>query len=96
MTEPPAEDGTPARSLTFITRVRLKNYKSIAWCNVRLGPLTVLVGPNGSGKSNFLDALAFLTRALATTPADSWAGAVAGMGVPPRRLLGVRWERSRT
>jgi len=48
----------------FISRVRLKNYKSIASCDVRLGPLTILVGPNGSGKSNFLDALAFLTQAL--------------------------------
>ena len=55
----------------FISRVRLKNYKSIAECDVRLGPLTVLVGPNGSGKSNFLDALAFLARALATTPYEA-------------------------
>ena len=55
----------------FISRVRLKNYKSIADCDVRLGPLTVLVGPNGSGKSNFLDALAFLARALATTPYEA-------------------------
>jgi predicted ATPase len=52
----------------FISRVRLKNYKSIARCDVRLGPLTVLIGPNGSGKSNFLDALAFLARAVETTP----------------------------
>ena len=45
---------------TFITRVLLKNYKSIAACDVRLRPLVFLVGPNGSGKSNFLDAeLAF-------------------------------------
>ncbi len=38
---------------------------------MRLGPLTILVGPNGSGKSNFLDALAFMTRALETTPAEA-------------------------
>ena len=49
---------------TFITRVVLKNYKSIAACNVRLGPLTFLVGRNGSGKSNFLDALRFVADAL--------------------------------
>ena len=54
-----------------ISRVRLKNYKSIAECDVRLGPLTILVGPNGSGKSNFLDALALLSRAVATTPAEA-------------------------
>nr|VFK29454.1 MAG: Predicted ATPase [Candidatus Kentron sp. MB]VFK74784.1 MAG: Predicted ATPase [Candidatus Kentron sp. MB] len=48
----------------FLTRVILRNYKSIANCDVRLGPLTYLVGPNGSGKSNFLDALHFVRNAL--------------------------------
>jgi predicted ATPase len=52
----------------FVSRVRLKNYKSIAECDVSLGPLTILIGPNASGKSNFLDALAFLARAIRTTP----------------------------
>lgn len=59
------------RPVPFISRVRLRNYKSIAECDVRLGPLTILVGPNGSGKSNFLDALAFLSRAIATTPYEA-------------------------
>jgi predicted ATPase len=45
----------------------LKNYKSIAVCNVELGDLTFLVGPNGSGKSNFLDALRFVADALRTS-----------------------------
>ena len=49
---------------TFITRVRLNNYKSIATCDVRLYPLMFLVGPNGAGKSNFLDALHFVADAL--------------------------------
>jgi predicted ATPase len=49
-----------------ITRVRLRNYKSIESCDVELGPLTLLVGPNGSGKSNFLDALQFVADALNT------------------------------
>ena len=49
---------------TFITRVILKNYKSIASCNVQLGPLMFLVGRNGAGKSNFLDALRFVADAL--------------------------------
>lgn len=52
---------------TFITRVILKNYKSIAACDVQLGPLTFLVGHNGSGKSNFLDALRFVSDALNTS-----------------------------
>ncbi len=49
---------------TFITKVVLKNYKSIAACDVQLGPLTFLVGRNGAGKSNFLDALRFVADAL--------------------------------
>ncbi len=49
---------------TFITRVVLKNYKSIAACDVRLRPLTFLVGPNGAGKSNFMDSLRFVADAL--------------------------------
>jgi predicted ATPase len=51
----------------FVTRVVLKNYKSIAVCDVRLQPLTFLVGPNGAGKSNFLDALRFVADALRTS-----------------------------
>jgi predicted ATPase len=47
----------------LITRVVLENYKSIAFCDVKLGPLAILVGPNGAGKSNFLDALRFLSEA---------------------------------
>src|SRR5438552_13764292 len=44
----------------FLRRVRIRGYKSIAFCDVTLQPLTILVGRNASGKSNFLDALAFL------------------------------------
>jgi predicted ATPase len=48
----------------FLRRVRIRGYKSIAFCDVTLEPLTILVGRNGSGKSNFLDALAFLRDLL--------------------------------
>src|ERR1700728_2090018 len=68
MSKTPAEDGTATGAAPFISRLRLRNYKSIAECDVRLGPLTILVGPNASGKSNFLDALEFLCRAVATSP----------------------------
>ena len=55
----------------FISHVRIRNYRSIARCDVSLGPLTILIGPNGSGKSNFLDALAFLARTIETTPGQA-------------------------
>lgn len=48
----------------LLTRVKLKNYKSIAACDVSPAQLLFLVGPNGSGKSNFLDALRFVADAL--------------------------------
>jgi predicted ATPase len=50
----------------FLRRVRIRGYKSIAFCDVTLEPLTILVGRNASGKSNFIDALAFLQDAMAT------------------------------
>src|SRR5438874_619147 len=52
------------RPEVLLRRVKLRNYKSIPFCDVTLGPLTVLVGHNGSGKSNFLDALSFLHDCL--------------------------------
>ncbi len=51
-------------SPVFLTRVVLRNYKSIAACDVRLASLTYLVGANGAGKSNFLDALHLVRDAL--------------------------------
>src|SRR6476659_2683294 len=48
----------------FLRRVRIRGYKSIAFCDVELKPLTILVGRNAAGKSNFLDALAFLCDAV--------------------------------
>ena len=51
----------------FLKTVSIRNYKSIAECDVDLGRLTLLVGRNGSGKSNFLDALRFVTESLETS-----------------------------
>src|SRR4030067_2279689 len=48
----------------LISRVYIKNYKSLAQVNVGLGPFCVFIGPNGSGKSNFIDALAFVHECL--------------------------------
>ncbi len=50
-----------------ITRLALRNYKSIESCDIELSPLTVLVGRNGVGKSNILDALRFTADAVNTT-----------------------------
>ena len=52
---------------TFIKRIALRNYKSIAACDVQFHSLMFLVGPNGAGKSNFLDALRFVNDALRTS-----------------------------
>ena len=58
---------TASHSRPFIRRVTIRNYKSIAACQVDLQALTFLVGPNGAGKSNFLDALRFVADALRTS-----------------------------
>jgi predicted ATPase len=55
----------------FLRRVVIENYRSIEYCNVELGPVTILVGPNGSGKSNFLDAIRFVSDALRTSLAQA-------------------------
>lgn len=48
----------------MITRVQVKNFRSLADVDVELSPLTVLVGRNGSGKSSFVDVLRFVRDAL--------------------------------
>lgn len=47
-----------------LTRVELRNYRSIKNCSVPIQNVTVLVGPNGTGKSNFLDSIRFINEAL--------------------------------
>lgn len=71
----------------FITRVILKNYKSIGYCDVALGPLTYLVGANGSGKSNFLDALHLVRDAL-TGSLDNALNERGGLAEVRRRSSG--------
>ena len=48
----------------MISRVRVKNFRSLADVDVTLGPLTVLVGRNGAGKSAFIDVIRFVRDAL--------------------------------
>lgn len=47
-----------------VNRLKLRHYRSVAGCNIELGPLTLLVGPNGAGKSNVLDSLRLVSQAL--------------------------------
>lgn len=63
MTDVSPPPGRTAR----LSRVILRNYRSIAACDVTLGPLTFLVGPNGAGKSSFLDGLRLVSEALRTS-----------------------------
>lgn len=48
----------------YISRVRVKNYRSLADTDVALSSLNVFVGKNGSGKSNFIDAIRFVADSL--------------------------------
>src|SRR3989440_12533479 len=74
-------EGNARSAPPFVRRVRIRGYKSIAFCDVTLEPLTVLVGRNAAGKSNFLDALAFLrdvmkvgvAEAVKLRPRGGWA-----------------------
>ena len=50
--------------IPYITRLKVKNYRSLADVDVRLSPLTVFVGKNGTGKSNLIDVLRFVRDAL--------------------------------
>lgn len=46
-----------------ITKVHIKNFKSIVDLSLDLGSVNVFIGENGSGKSNILEAFAFMAAA---------------------------------
>jgi predicted ATPase len=71
----------------FLSRVALRNYKSISKCDIRLERLTFLVGANASGKSNFLDSLHFVKDALASS-LDNALQERGGLGEVRRRSSG--------
>lgn len=50
-----------------VTRLALRQYKSVEQCDLDLAPLTILVGRNGAGKSNIIDSLRFVADALRHT-----------------------------
>ncbi len=45
---------------TGLTRIQVRNFRSLADVSVRTDALNVLFGPNGSGKSTFLDTIWFV------------------------------------
>src|SRR4051794_1556719 len=81
----------------FLRWVRIRGYKSIAFCDVALEPLTILVGRNASGKSNFLDALGFLRDLFkfgATEAVRLHGGrdALLCRGMPPSSFISLEIE----
>ncbi len=47
-----------------LSRVIIKNYKSIKHCDVTLSGLNVLIGENGTGKTNLLEAINYFYNNL--------------------------------
>lgn len=47
-----------------LSRIEIKNYKSIKHCDLKLSKLNVLIGSNGSGKSNFISFFSMLQNIL--------------------------------
>ena len=57
-----------------LTRIEIRDFKSIHRADVPLTDLTVLIGPNGSGKSVFLEALTLVSDILRNGLNESLAG----------------------
>lgn len=47
-----------------LTRLTIKNFKSIKECDITFSGLNVLIGENGTGKTNILDAVNYFYRNL--------------------------------
>ena len=48
----------------MLDRIEIKGFKSIRGCDIRLGPMNVLIGSNGSGKSNLLSVFSMLRHII--------------------------------
>lgn len=73
---------------TYITRLKVRNFRSLADIDLNLEPLTVFVGQNGAGKSNIIDVLRFVRDAI-TRGLDN--------AILERNGIGAlrRWSKSR-
>src|SRR5579863_6808998 len=59
----PSNDANRAFQRMRLTRIRIKNFRSVRELELELGETNVFVGPNNAGKSAILDALRIaLTR----------------------------------
>lgn len=62
------------RVASLLTRIHVKNYRSLVDVEANLQPVNILFGPNGAGKSSLLDTLWFLhgcgAQGTATTAAE--------------------------
>ena len=54
----------------YISKLRIKNFKSIAFAEIDFNPLTMLVGANASGKSNLINVFRFISN-VATDGIDN-------------------------
>jgi predicted ATPase len=71
------------------SRIRLRNWRNFADCDVSLSGRVFLVGPNASGKSNFLEAFRFLRDLVALGGGLREAISLRG-GVSALRCLAAR------
>src|SRR5258706_15543964 len=84
----------------MLTRLYLKNWRSLREQTIDLTPITVFVGANSSGKTNILDALHFLRRSStvgANVALYNWQGltkirhASAALNEPVELEFRVNW-----
>src|SRR6266478_8977296 len=61
----------------MITRLQVRNFKSLRELDIQLGAINVLVGPNMAGKSNILDIFRFLHDVV--FPERGWEGVSFGL-----------------
>ena len=68
------EETTPAvHSAPFLSRIALRNFKSVVGQDVSLAPLTLIVGENSSGKSSLFQGVRLMQQAARSkTPGDSF------------------------